>query len=276
MLFRWLTTDFPRDMRRGWLLIKADLVFWCSVAGVLALLAAAPLAEHSEQSDSLGALATLTLATLLHRLLTPLVLVIAAARFAAVREGRDRGWAFVFATSRRRLVPVLLALMLAAALCLAGSMFAQAVTVAVLQAGQRDVIMIRAWAELIGGVVFVGLLVRFAFVPFLAALHTGREFQEEAAPRNALGALANRFAWPLVQSNRMTNDVWRELLPYLVLWWYAPAVAAGFPGLLRPFPSFAFHLLSFTALAVLFNHYAERARPAGTEDAASVSSPVCS
>jgi hypothetical protein len=276
MLFRWLTTEFPRDMQRGWLMIRADLAFWCSLAALLALLSVTPLAEHGNRSDSFSAVVALGLTTLLGVALAPLVFVIAAARFAAVRGGHARSWASAVAMVRRRFMPVMLAWLAAAVLARAGSIFAKAVVVAAFQTSGSDINVIRAWAELVGGVIFVGLLVRFAFVPFLASLHRAEEFQGKYAPLSTLGQLANRFAWPLVQSRRMTGDTWRELLPYLILYHYAPAAAAEAPGIARPVLSFALHVLSFTALAVLFHYYAERARPAGAELASSLPSPACS
>src|SRR5262245_6076362 len=102
MLFRWLTTVFPREMYRGWLLIRADLTFWCAVAAALALLALTPLAG-ADESDNLMSAAALALALLLQILVPALVLVIAAVRFAALRDGGRAPWAPVIATARKRL-----------------------------------------------------------------------------------------------------------------------------------------------------------------------------
>ena len=219
MLLRWLMTEFPRDMQRGWLLIKANLGFWCAVAAGLAVLAVIPFGDGT--ADTSADVAVLV-ASMLLRVLVPLVLVVGAVRFAAASDGRQVGWASVMRSVKSRIVPVALACFLAAVLCRAGALFAEAAAVAILQTAGKDPNVLRAWAELVGGVVFVVLLVRFAFVPFLAGLRRGSEFRSGDGGDGVLGSAIHRIAWPLIESNRMTSNVRRELLPYLVLGFYAP------------------------------------------------------
>ena len=176
----------------------------------------------------------------------------------------------------RRLLVMLAAWLAIAGLSRAVALLAQAVMVAALQAGETPMNAIRAWASLIGWAVFVGFLVRFAFVPFLVALDGGRDHASAETPsraaRSEIGTLPRagivelvrrrlyRFAWPLFESNRMTVEIRGRLVPYLALGLFAPAAVAVAPSPLRPIVSFGLHLLSFTALAVVFQFYVDRTR----------------
>jgi hypothetical protein len=271
MFLRWLMTDFPRDMRRGWLLLRADLGFWCVVAAVLAVLPLIPLEERSGQGDSFATIAALAFTALVH-VVVPLVLMAAAVRFAAVREARRPA---VVQTVKTRLVPVTIACLAAAVLCRAAGLFVAAVVVAIMQRANQGADVVGLWAALVEELVFVVLLVRFAFVPFVATLQRRSDFGTGSDERGTLGALVYRTAWPLVESGRMTADVRRELLPYVILAFYAPGIAAAAPALVRPLAFFALQLLSFAALAVVFTYYAERVRAADGEQAAVVSPAVC-
>jgi hypothetical protein len=262
MLFGWLIEKFPREMQRGWALIKADLAFWCSVAAVLALLAVSPLWSQRDESDQQGAaLVILTAATVLRIVVPPLLLVTAAVLFDAAVEVKRLAWPQVGAMARRRLLPVLVAWLAAAGLSRAVALFAQAVVVAVLQVNETPMSTMRIWAGFVGWVVFLGLMVRFAFVPFLVALDEEREHASGPPTQGRARALLYQLAWPLIESDRMTAEVRTRLLPYLTLGLYAPALAAPVPTGLQLALSFGLHLLSFTALAVLFLYYADRRRP---------------
>jgi hypothetical protein len=259
MFFKWLTEEFPREMERGWRLIKADMPFWCGVAAVLALLAVSPLwAERGGELRG-AALVVFALATLLRVLLAPLLLATAAIRFQAATTATPVTWAETARAVSRRIVAVLFAWVIGAGLSRGVALLAQAVVVAVLQAGETPMTAVRAWAGLIGWAVFLGFLVRFAFVPFLVAL------ERTSAPRQyrGPGGLVRRLAAPLLESNRMTAEVRGRLVPYLALGLFAPAAVAIAPSPLRPIASFGLHLLSFTALAVVFCYYVERTRAEG-------------
>jgi hypothetical protein len=259
MFFRWLTEELPREMRRGWLLIKADLTFWCAVAAALALLAVSPLWTQQDEESRGAALVVLVAATVVRVALAPLLLVTAALRFDAVSSGTQIAGNVLWRTVLRRLVAVLVAWLTAAVLCRAVALVAQAVLVAVLHASATPMTAVRAWSGLVGWLVYVGLLARFAFVPFLVGLDARPAARP---PEGAVFELVYRFAWPLIESNRMTRDVRSRLVPYLAIGLFAPAVAAFAPGLLRPLLSFGLHLLSFTALAVVFRYYEEQRRTA--------------
>ena len=56
------------------------------------------------------------------------------------------------------------------------------------------------------------------------------------------------------------REVALRLLPYMFLTIYAPIAAVYLPPTLRAPASFVMHVVSFTALAVLFDYYSDRSR----------------
>jgi hypothetical protein len=261
VLTRWLLNTFPRDMRAGWRLIAPDLIFWLAAAAVLVALAyVEPLISEPHAtpgapgSDGVGAAA----AGLLRRLVAPLVFVAAALRFRAARDRRALPWADTAAAAARRIVPTALAWLGAAGLCLAGAVAAQIGVLLMFRSGDETSDTLGAASMAVRSVVFAALLARFVFVPYLAALHTGRELAPADPYSVRVPRLLYRAIWPLVESSRMTAGAKWQALPYLLLGIYAPLLAVAMPALARPVVSFALHMVAFTALAALFRHYDER------------------
>jgi hypothetical protein len=266
MILRWLLGVLPRDLARGWRLLTPDLGVWCLVAAALVALAHVGPALPSPSPPAQGAPAVPTQAPALGvvadllRVAAPLLILVAAAsRFEAHDRGDSTTWRATARSVRRRSLPAITAWLAAAAICLIVAMIAQVVMLALARPSAAGNEGLRALSGLLRTVVFTVLLARFAFVPFLAVLERHEDFAQDSS-QGPLWRLWRRAGWPLWQSSRRTEPIRRLLLPYLALWLYAPLGAALAPAVMRAPASFLLHVLSFTALAVLFSYYADRER----------------
>ena len=248
MLVRWLFTVFPREMAHAWRLLQPDVVFWFALAGSLATLG------HTGASLPAG-----PAALILNRfVLFVVVLLLAAARFDAASNARREPWAVQLAGVARKFPFTAFSLFLAGTVSVAFAVALGTAAVLLFQGTEAAILGPRA----VGRIAFVVLFVRFAFVPYVVAL-AGPGLLP-AGPRYAstIGRRIFRAIWPLVISNRLTETRRWRIAPYLLLAIYAPQGAGLAQGVARPALSFALHLVSFTALAALFDHYSERVRSA--------------
>jgi hypothetical protein len=231
--------------------------------------------EPADEATVRGpALVLMVMGTLARVALAPAVLVIAGIRFDALSRERAASWGDVARVARRRLLPALAAWLLAAGLGLALSLVAQTGALLAFKTGNQDFESVRVVSVVVQRFVFIVVLVRFAFVPFVVALSDFGHWRPAQSGKSIVRALAYRIGWPLIASSAMTRDVRWRVLPYLVLGIYAPAAAGLAPPVLRAVASFALHLLSFTALAAMFGHYDERRRSLPAADGGSAPSPA--
>lgn len=260
MFARWLFAVFPREMLRGWRLVRADAFFWGSLACALALVGAMydPAAATSTDTQAPAPLLLSLLATVARVVLFPIVLVIASLRFAASSEERASSWSDVLSTVMQRALPALGEWILAAGLSAAIAALAATGTGSVVSMVTTDEDVLALLIGVVRTAVFIACMVRFAFVPFLIALERHDELFALRGSRGAVSDAVFRFAWPLSVSNRLTASLRWRLLPYIVLGIYAPAAAGQVPDAWQAVASVVLHLVAFTALAVLFRYYAER------------------
>ena len=273
MLFRWLLSVFPRELRLAWPRIAPDAFVWCTVAALLTVLPyvellIAPVGAGPEGSTTWPRMAS-ALVALARIAAPPLVFVVAAARFASPAR-RNRSWASVGSLAARRTVPALAAWAAASALAIFISMIAQWAVLAVLSEMEGTKQAMGPLSKACRIFIYVSVMARFAFVPFIVALERRDTAPERRRSRGAFGAAAYLLAWPLIESWARTQALAWRLFPYALLLIYAP-VAAGFVSPAAHAPaSFLLQLVSFTALAVLFNHYSGTSeRPHAAEQPAS-------
>ncbi len=235
-LLQWGSEAIAQDVRNAWQLVRHDLLLWVAVAAGLAL------AERVSQSVSGDPRVALALAA--GAVLATTVLM--ALRFATA-DGR---WEQTRPTSRAlRRIPLLVANLLAAVTLSAagGVIFGAAI------------LLLRGWAAVApliaaagGTLVYLSLLCRFCFVPFLALLED--EPLGSARTRTGLGLV--RVTWPLLESGRRTEGLRLRLSPYVALTALGPSaieITVGKPPLLA---AVLWHLLTITAQAAIFTHYA--------------------
>jgi hypothetical protein len=258
MLLRWLLSVFPRELRRAWQRLVADAFVWCAIAGILTALPYLEilLAPGTEIDDGSVTPARVLSAALAFVRITapPLVFVIAAARFSSP-GARDRSWPAVGRLAARRTVPALTAWLAASALALIVSLIGQYAVIAVLAEMEGTKQALAPLSTACRIFIYVSLMARFAFVPFIAALERRAVAARKERKRGVPTRAVYRLAWPLVESWARTQALAWQLFPYVLLVIYAP-MAVGFVWTaVRGPASFVLQLVSFTALAVLFNHY---------------------
>jgi hypothetical protein len=258
MLLRWLLGVFPRELRAGWNHLAADAPVWCGFALVLTVLAYAdPFLAPAPTANGVRALPVEALANavaLVRAFIPPLVFVVAAARFSCSRS-EDRSWAFVRRLAWRRTVPALIAWSAASATALGVSLVAQLALIMALSESGGSSVSSGQISSLARMLVFTSVLARFAFVPFLVVLERRDAARPGAQPQGAL--LVRRVTWPLSESWARTQSTAWPMFPYVFLAFYAPVAAAFLPAAAGAPAAFVLQLLSFTALAVIFDFYSD-------------------
>jgi len=257
MLLRWLLFVFPRELRLAWRRLAEDAFVWCCIAATLTVLPYLELLLGPAGPDdrSVGAARGLFVLIAFVRIAAPpLVFVIAAGRFASSEVG-DRSWPAVGRLAVRRTIPALAAWLAASALALVVSLFAQSAAIAVLSQMDGTKQAVAPLSAVCRIFIYVSLMARFAFVPFIVALEQRDRKGREQGTRGTIGRGVYVLAWPLVESWARTQALAWRLFPYALSVIYAP-LAAGFvwPPVRAP-ASFMLQVVSFTALAVLFDHY---------------------
>lgn len=262
MILRWLMYTFPRELRLGWQRLADDVFVWCALAAALTLLGyvelviGADLAAHPGD-PSPGVTAVRVGTACARTAAPPIVFVVAAVLFHSQDRGEPRAWRPVGNVVLRRSVPALLGWLAGSAAALLVSFVVQFAVIATLSelSGPADTLRIVSVVSRM--FVFVGLLSRFAFVPFIVTLERRGPRQGQ---RRSVHEAARRLLWPLPDSWGRTRAVAFRLLPHMFLTIYAPIAAAYLPPTLRAPASFVMHVVSFTALAVLFDYYSDRSR----------------
>ena len=144
---------------------------------------------------------------------------------------------------------------IAFALCLGARALTLTAVVMVVGGGDAGLLAGRvlSWA------VYLTLLVRFCFFPFLVVLADRERFASALTSVRPLARPAAMLAWPLFMSDRLGEGRRWRLLPYVVLIYFLPAfVWSTFDVESGTLALAAAEMTAFMAYAVLFGHYRER------------------
>ncbi len=240
MLIRWLLKTFPAEMTRGWNLVRCDLWLWICVSSLLALLS--ELQEAGKASPRL--------ALLLAACVTILTVALLAMRFQSAAGGASSGLADIAGRAVRRAPLLFCNLTVAVLLSAAGG---AAIRIPILLLWKEQ-----PWAPPLalaaGAIIYLSLLTRFCFIPFLGVL----DERARAAPAGRLWAPLDPLLWPLRESLRLTAGLRPRLLPYLAMVALGPAATAALAAPWRLPAAVLWQLLLFTAQAVLFLFYRQR------------------
>jgi hypothetical protein len=240
MFVRWLFTVFPREMRQGWELVRKDLFVWLWVAVL------STLATLSAPATGGSPLTLLVSVPLLLLLVATVVM-----KFDAAARQTTVSWGEIGSRFLSRVPALFAAASLSVAISIGLAILARAAALILL----RDTALLELAPSALGVVVYISLLVRFSFVPFLVVLDRANDI---AAITNVrwLGPLVG-WLWPLVASARMTERLGWKLSPYMILLHVGSAIAL-LPPVSRPVVLVAWQLVQLTAQAVLFGYYKER------------------
>ncbi len=243
MFLRWLFTKFPGEMRHSWRLLRPDLALWCVIAIVMV---ASPFISASEQlpfSASSARMLADVAGTFIVAILQPML-------FAAAATSQPWSWRELLDVFVRRGLATVYFLTAAVTLSYGAGALVMASLYTML-----DQTPVRPYAAAIVSVVItVTLLTRFCFVLFLAVLEDRSGYQEQQ-PQGLHRRLLSVIAWPLLASSRMTAKIRWSLAPYVVLSIAAPLPAVFTPPLIRLPLVMVLLLVSYTAMAVLFDYY---------------------
>ncbi|HYC56485.1 MAG TPA: hypothetical protein VEL28_16260 [Candidatus Binatia bacterium] len=250
MFFRWLVEVFPADMRRGWALVRRDIVLWVAIATLtsLAMMAVPPL-------DSIAPRDFFAIVVSLLALLAPFML--APVLFAAEAQGRQYSWGPLLRHMASRL-PINLACQIASFLAFAE--LARLAGTAVLLALQGFVAA-ELSATVVQFVITLTLLSQFVFLPFVINLYRRDELPAElwewkrAAP---LGPVL----WPFTASSRLSDGRRWRIAPYVFLELLIPAVAMKAGALTLP-AFIAAQVAQVVLRAVLFHYFLSQLQQRG-------------
>jgi len=238
MFLRWLFKVFPGEMLGGWSLVRPDLSLWILVA--LASTGAS-LAPGTAAGGLAPALAAIPLLLLL--------IVTVTVKFDAAARGVEAPWGDVFERFFARVLLLLAASAASLAMCVGAAIVTRAAVIILM----RNAEAMPLASMVLGVIIYITLLARFSFVPFLAVLDRHADLELGGGKLAPL----TRLVWPLLASSRMTDGLRWRLAPYVVLLNLGSAVALLPPPVRIPF-LLAWQFVQLTAQAVLFHHYRER------------------
>ncbi len=253
MFTRWLLTVFPQDLRIGWRLLRANLTLWIILAALAALVG--PVAARMAASGShenLIALGTLTWAIGLTQAIVSIPL------FDDAYRRRRTDWTRARGLLPRRALPFVLA----ATIIVPGSLGAAAVAMAAVRAILQTTPVAEFAVPLAGIIIYISLLVRFCYVPFLIVLHTRNSLPEGWVGGSKLLHPFLVLLWPFLASSRMSEGHRWRLVPYVGLLYVIRLLQTRVPADLRIFSTLATVMVALTAQAILFRYFAERVDPA--------------
>jgi len=181
---------------------------------------------------------------------TFIVAILQPMLFSAAAEARAWSWRSLWDVFVHRGIATVYFLTLAVTISYGAGALAMAGVYTML-----DQTPVRPYAAIIVSIVItVTLLTRFCFVLFLAVL-SSRDQVESGHAKSKISRLASLIGWPLVASSRMTENIRWSLAPYVILSIAAPLPAVFTPPMVRLPLIVVLLLVSFTAMAVLFDYY---------------------
>jgi len=249
MFTRWLLTVFPEDVRIGWRLLKANLFLWIvlATASALAIPISAQLAATGGH-NRLIVLGTLTWAVGLSQAILCIPL------FDDAYRRRSTDWDRARTLLIRRAAPFFLA----ATVIVPGGLLAAAFAMTAVQTLLQQTPVADFAVPLFGILVYVGVLVRFCYVPFLIVLYTRVSLPQRSLPAPALVRPLLVVLWPFVASSRLSEGRRWRLAPYIGLLYVVRLLHQRVPADLQIFVTLGADLAALIAQAILFRYFAER------------------
>ena len=242
MFIRWLVTVFPREMSRAWQTMRPALAVWLVLSVALALLASVTTRTVSTDLALAQAAASL------------LVLVAIAWALDCSETGRALDMGELFSLYLRR-VPALLGYgALAFGLCTAAKALTLIAVVMILGGSDGGLVAARGLSL----VVYLTLLVRFCFFPFLVVLAERGDFATLISEAGGVARPAAQLAWPLFVSDRLAQGRRWRLLPYVMLISFAPGLVWSLSGQGTILGLAGAEMFAFMSYAGVFSYYRER------------------
>lgn len=252
MFTRWLLNTLPVELAAGWRIVRTDLGLWLVVAMFPGLMTAAAARAEGGPSARLGLLTILALV---------LLSMLAIVKFDAAAHGRRLPLDDTLGRALRRILPYLAAFASVALITLgAGWLAEEGVLIAT-----RGTPVSTFAAAAVSTVIYLSLLVRYAFWPYLAVLDRRPDLDRQAVAYGTWMAPLAAVGWPLMASSAMTAGYRWRLAPYVVLMGLGPSLTAAAPPALRPPLATLWWIVQLTLQAVIFNHYRNRLGVVGVE-----------
>jgi hypothetical protein len=242
MFINWLLTVFPVEMRGGWHLVSRNLVLWVAVAAFSALLTALADSMHGQAPPTL---------TILQGLLPVLVTFLAVAKFDAAARNAESEWGKLGILLLLRGLPLLGCAILATLITRVPQSLVYHLTAALLGGTPLQ----HAISEVFSIVIYISLLARFCFIPFLVVLQRRGDLNDTVLPRGRLN-LPAALVWPFVASDKMTDGVRWRVAPYLALPYLTAIAISLVPGIAQGLILVLGEILKLVASAVLYRYYA--------------------
>jgi len=244
MFVNWLLTVFPVELRAGWNRLRPQILLWAALAMLPALLAAFSESRHESPTSAL---------TILQAVGLLLVTFLVATMLDAGERGRGRSASALAALLVSRGLPL-------AAFAIIAALFTYVPQRIALYAAElvlRGTPLGHVTAVIFSDVIYVSLLARVCFVPFLVVLHGRAELRPDALPTGWLRVPAT-LVWPLIASDTMSDGRRWRIAPYLVLPYLAPIAVLLVPaGAAQLGMLVLTEMFKLTCLAVLFGHFVE-------------------
>ncbi|MEE8311175.1 MAG: hypothetical protein V3R77_02885 [Candidatus Binatia bacterium] len=252
MFTRWLLNTLPGELAAGWRIVRADLGLWLVMAMLPGLMTAASVRAVDGPSARLGLVTILALV---------LLSMLAIVKFDAAAHGRRLPLDDALGRIPGRILPYLAAFASVAVITLgAGWLAEEGVLIAT-----RGTPVSTFAAAAVSTVIYLTLLVRYAFWPYLAVLDRRPDLDQRALAGGKWLAPLAVVGWPLMASSAMTAGHGWRLAPYVVLMGLGPSLTAAAPLTLRPPLAALWWIVQLTLQAVIFNHYRERLGVVGVE-----------
>jgi hypothetical protein len=242
MFINWLLTVFPVEMRSGWRLVSHNLVLWVAVAALSTLVTALAASMHGRIPP---------MVTILQGLLPILVTFLAVTKFDAAARNARLEWGQLGILLLSRGLPLLGFAVVATLVTRIPQSLTYHATAALLGGTPLQ----HPIAETFSVVIYISLLARFCFIPFLVVLQRHGDLADSALPQGRLARPA-ALLWPFIASDKMSDGVRWRVAPYLALP-YLIAIAISLTPSIAQVPVLVFgELLKLVASAVVFRYYA--------------------
>jgi len=240
VFFFWLVRVFPVEMRHSWRLLSRDLALWLALASLLSVAIAGLPAEPAQGPNA--AMLVFIGAAILTTVLPPILFK--AAAYESVLD-----WGAIFKLAASRFFP-LMGYSIVAYVVAEGTASVARVASAVLVHGTPVAAYL---PNTLATIIYVSILVQLIFFPVLVLLHTREELPPSLWQLQV--PIVGELFWPLIASIRMSDGKRWRLAPYVVIGRLAPMLVVLFPPTLILAAMIVAQMLSFTALAVLFDYY---------------------
>lgn len=239
-------------MRRAWARVRPDLALWLALAALMAVAGTSlpgpltPDAAQPTEPPPLLPLLVLGMAGMVSTMLPSVV-------FTAQLVGHQLTWGPAFRLMARRALPLFGYALVATSIAWAADL---AMLLGVTMALGNSPALIPL-STIAAAVIFVSILVRFCFLPFLVILLERDQMPESLWSWQRLQGMAPML-WPLTASARLTEGLRWRLAFYAVLERALPVGAAVLPGPWRVPATIAVVLVLTMVQAVYYEHFLAR------------------